>query len=295
MKRKLTAAAIAGAMLLSLVGGVFAQPNFKPAEVGNPQTGDNHRTVTVPATAVEVAPALFDLGTSTDVDGRLVQGYMFIHYRDAFGHKPGHDKGGGKKGNGGGENKCFSFLARDAKWKTVEPWVVNTANASGLAGDFVFGNLTADIAQWEDAADGIVDGVEGADVLGDGSTTLGTLVADTVSPDGNNEVYFADIDSEGAIAVTIVWGFFNGPPFTRELVEWDQVYDDVDFDWSSTGEAGKMDFGNIAQHELGHSVGMGHPDDSCTEETMYRFAAFGETIKRDLNAGDIAGIQKLYK
>lgn len=289
MKKKLFALGLSAFMVLSLVGAAFAQPNFRIAEVGNPQTGDKHGIVVVPENAVQVAPALFDLGTSTDVDGRLVQGYMFIHYRDEFSHKPGHDKGGkgGGKGGGGGE-KCFAFLAKDAKWKTLEPWVVNTANASGLASSFVFSNLTADIAQWEDAA-------EGADILGDGSTTSATLVADTVSPDGDNEVYFADIDSEGAIAVTIVWGFFNGPPFARELVEWDLVYDDVDFDWSSTGEAGKMDFGNIAQHELGHAFGMGHPDDSCTEETMYRFAAFGETKKRDLNAGDIAGITKLYK
>ncbi len=98
----------------------------------------------------------------------------------------------------------------------------------------------------------------------------------------------------GAIGVTIVWGIFNGPPFARELVEWDQVYDDTDFDWSSTGEAGKMDFENIATHELGHTVGMGHPDDSCLEETMYRFASEGETNKRTLEAGDSAGVKRLY-
>jgi len=43
------------------------------------------------------------------------------------------------------------------------------------------------------------------------------------------------------------------------------------------------------------AAGLGHPDDSCTEETLYRFAAFGETKKRTLNTGDIAGINELYK
>lgn len=291
MKKKLFALGLSASMLLSLVGGVFAQPPERQIA----KVLDTGVRVSVPGVAVNSSPALdvISLGEAKDVDGRLVQGYMFVHYRDAFGHKPGHDKGGGKKGGGGGE-KCFAFLAKDAKWKTVEPWIVNTTNTRSLAGSFVFSNLTSDIAQWEDAADGSVDGVQGADVLGDGSTTLATLVADTVSPDGNNEVYFADIDSTGAIAVTIIWGFFGGRPSARELVEWDQVYDDVDFDWSSTGEVGKMDFGNIAQHELGHSFGMGHPDDSCTEETMYRFAAFGETKKQTLEAGDIAGVSKLY-
>ena len=116
----------------------------------------------------------------------------------------------------------------------------------------------------------------------------------TISPDGVNEVYFADIDESGVIGVTIVWGIFGGRPSGRMLVEWDQVYDDVSFDWSSAGEAGKMDFENIATHELGHTVGMGHPDSSCIEETMYAYASLGETIKRTLNAGDIAGIQALY-
>ncbi|MEK6868829.1 MAG: matrixin family metalloprotease, partial [Nanoarchaeota archaeon] len=63
---------------------------------------------------------------------------------------------------------------------------------------------------------------------------------------------------------------------------------------NSTGEAGKMDFENIATHELGHSVGMGHPDSTCTEETMYAYADYGETKKRDLNTGDTAGINSLY-
>ena len=125
--------------------------------------------------------------------------------------------------------------------------------------------------------------------------TTDILTAEAVSPDSNNEVFFADVDGAGAIAVTIVWGIFSGPISNRKLVEWDQIYDDVDFDWSSSGEAGKMDFGNIATHEVGHAAGMGHPGDSCTEETMYRFASNGETKKRDLNSGDIAGIKALYK
>ena len=104
---------------------------------------------------------------------------------------------------------------------------------------------------------------------------------------------FADIGG-GAIAVTIVWGIFRGPPNGRELVEWDQIYDDADFNWSATVEAVKMDFEIIAMHELGHSVGMAHPSDSCTEETMYRFADFGETNKRTLELGDITGVKKLY-
>jgi hypothetical protein len=57
-----------------------------------------------------------------------------------------------------------------------------------------------------------------------------------------------------------------------------------------------MDFENIATHELGHSVGLGDLDeDRCSDQTMYGYADYGETNKRDLEAGDIKGISELYK
>jgi len=35
-------------------------------------------------------------------------------------------------------------------------------------------------------------------------------------------------------------------------------------------------------------------NDLCSEQTMYGYAGYGETKKRDLNDGDIAGIKNLY-
>jgi len=228
------------------------------------------------------------LGRATDqATGRVVEGYAIIHYRTA----PAKPAGVG----GGGKTSCFSYLAKGAKWKTVESWIVNPANTRGLAGDFVFTNLTGDISKWEDAADGLVGNGSSVNILGNGSSTDVQLVADTNSPDNQNEVYFADVSQSGAIAVTIVWGIFSGPIANRILVEWDQVYDDFDFDWSASGEAGKMDFENIATHELGHSVGLGDLYESiCSEQTMFGLAATGETKKRTLESGDIKGVDGLY-
>lgn len=237
---------------------------------------------------------VISLGTAIDPQsGQMVEGYAILHPKEAAG-KPDHAVKPDKKPKPDAVSTCYAFLAKGAKWKTVEPWVVNPANLHGLSGDYVFGNLDMDVAKWEDAADGSADGAMGADILGGGFMTELALEADSVSPDGVNEVYFGDIDSPGTIAVTIVWGVFGGPPQNRQLVEWDMVFDEADYAWSSAGEAGKMDFENIATHELGHSAGLGHPEDTCVEETMYRFADFGETYKRDLHAGDIAGIDKLY-
>ena len=280
MKKQILVASSALLAIVALISlFVIAQPGKDSVLATNNKAGN---TVVIPPNAVEVAPDVFSLGTTTNVDGRTVEGYMIIDRKKGFSHKPQHNTG---RGNGGA-TKCFAFLAKGAKWKTIEPWTVNTANNEGLNGSFVFNNLGFDIQKWEDAS--------ATNILGDGNSTTNTLVVDTSSPDGQNEAYFGDVADAGAIAVTIVWGIFFGPPSQRELVEWDQVYDQVDFDWSSTGEAGKMDFENIATHEIGHSVGMGHPPDECTEETMYRFADFGETKKRDLNTGDIAGINDLY-
>lgn len=273
--------------LVLLVGAspVWAGPHFSTANLSTPGT---ERTLVLPAPA-DHSPVI-SLGTGVDPQsGKLVQGYAIIHYKKGFTHKLNHNPG-----NKGAKTSCYSFLSSGAKWKGVETWLVNPLNARGLDGNFVLNNLSANVSKWEDATDGVIDGA-GLDVLGEGATTSAVLVADTVSPDGQNEVYFADVSHAGAIAVTIVWGIFQGPPFARELVEWDQVYDDVDFDWSAAGEAGKMDFENIATHELGHSVGLADLyDQTCSEETMYGYADFGETKKRDLNAGDITGMNKLY-
>ena len=258
------------------------------------KTNPSGKTVVMPAHAVEVAPGVFYLGKALD-KGRAVEGYAIFA-------KPGTTCGNGvcEKGENakkcpadcaGGyptepdTSSCYGFLARGAKWKTIEPYIVNPINTRNLSNTFVTNNLALDITKWEAAANFNILGDEISGVV-DG--------ADTISTDGKNEVYFADIASPGAIGVTIIWGIFGGPPKFRELVEWDHVYDDVDFDWG-IGEAGKMDFENIATHELGHSIGLGDLYTSeCSEVTMYGYASDRETKKRSLESGDIAGIQKLY-
>lgn len=244
----------------------------------------------VPPQSLALPPAadnspVISLGSAVDpATGKKVDGLAIIHRK--YPAKPTGPKVG--------STACYTYLAKGAKWKTVENWIVDTANNVGIGAtnpNTVLDILSNGISKWENAA--------GADILGSGTinaTTSAKLVADTVSPDNQNEVYFADISDPSTIAVTIVWGIFGGPMFGRELVEWDQVYDDVTYDWSaeSAGVGGKMDFDNIATHELGHSVGMGDLYNSCLDETMYGYSANAETKKRDLNAGDITGINALY-
>jgi len=182
-------------------------------------------------------------------------------------------------------------MAKGAKWKSVEDYMVDTTNPYGLTDSFIRSNVAANIAKWEDAADGILDS-NSINIIG--NEVSGTVDgADTVAPDGKNEVMFGVLDP-GTIGVTIVWGIFSGPTFARELVEWDQVFNTY-YPWSESGEAGKMDFNNISTHELGHTFGLGDLYDSgCADQTMYGYADYGQTNKQTLEAGDILGISTLY-
>ena len=161
---------------------------------------------------------------------------------------------------------------------------MDSTNRAGLSDGFVRSVTATSLNTWDEQVAFEIFGSEVAGVV-DG--------LDTVSTDNKNEVMFGDIDDPNAIAVTITWGIFGGPIWGRELVEWDTMFDDADFAWGNA-EPAKMDFQNIATHEYGHAGGMGHPSSTCTEETMYAFAANEETKKRDLNTGDIAGIKALY-
>jgi len=286
-KTFITVLAVAG--LLFTAQAVFAMVERVPAT--NTKSG---QSVIIPGRAVQVAPNVFSLGESIDPErGDVVEGYLIVHPKKGY-EKPSGTPGKGKGGGGGSTtSSCYGFLAKDAKWKSVEPWVVNPTNPYGITDSSILSILGNGIAKWEDATDGVVGNNTGVDILGAGSITSVPLVADTVSMDLQNEVYFDSLDA-GTIGVTIVWGVFNGPPFARELREWDQVYNTF-YQWSDNGSPLAMDFENIATHELGHSVGMGDLyDTACSEETMYGYGTEGETKKSDLNIGDITGINQLY-
>jgi len=239
-------------------------------------------SVAIPAHAVQVAPGVFSLGTSVDSRGRTVEGYVIFH------HRAGHNGGPGGGDTGGGDSQCYALFAKDAGWKNPEPYVLNPSNNDGLSDGFVEGVLADGITEWENHAGD-------PDIFGEGSTTAAPLSADFGAPDNANEVYFASIADENVLAFTLVWGIFGGRPSSRELVEWDMVFDD-DYAWGDTEitPAAVWDLLNVGTHELGHAAGLTHPDGTCTEETMYAFASPEETKKRTLNAGDITGINQLY-
>lgn len=249
--------------------------------LGTTASAFSDKTFSLPSHVKEISPGVYDLGQAK-VQGRLAQGLAFVHYKEKSA-KPSSKPGGGKASG------CYGFLSKDMRWKTTEGYVLDSTNRSGMSEELVSSTFATSLNTWDTQVPFQIFGNRDTSQVADG--------ADTSSPDNKNEVYFAQIQDSNAIAVTIVWGYYSGPTFTREILEYDMIFDDVKFNWGdATLDSTVMDFENIATHELGHAAGL---DDlytaACAQETMYGYGTEGETQKRDLNPGDIEGIRKLYR
>lgn len=208
----------------------------------------------------------------------------FIHYKK--GYAPAKPNKPGKPGSG--DTTCYGFLGKGVYWKSGLPRTlhVNTSSFSGLTSSFVLGAVDKSAKTWDSATS--------KDLYFD-SVSDSTANWDSDLPDYRSELVEAPYQDSGVIAVTNVWGYFGGPPQTREIVDFDILFNDH-FNWGDgASNPSLMDLENIATHEMGHGWGL---DDmystSCSAVTMYGYSTEGETSKRDLEPDDVTGIQTLY-
>ena len=212
---------------------------------------------------------------------------VFIHYK-RHAKPPWAGGPGGPNGDEEEEKGYYELLGKGVKWKALP---IDISIGKGITKSAI----VAAMIEWDEHT----------------STLLYSAISykrdaswDDDAPDGTNELVFGDYPTKGVIAVTVIWGYFNAPPPFREIIEFDIMFD-TDYTWGDAGSTNDdtgfgedlsvMDLQNIATHELGHGLGL---DDlyysAASDETMFGYSSYGETKKRTLYYGDIAGIQDLY-
>src|SRR5205809_3400074 len=110
----------------------------------------------------------------------------------------------------------------------------------------------------------------------------------TNTNDGINLVMFRNASSGSAIATTYWWSS-GSRIIDADIVFWDGGFR---FFAGSTGCSGGFYIEDIAAHEFGHALGLGHS--TSPNATMYPSVSSCNTSNRTLDADDIAGVLALY-
>ncbi len=110
----------------------------------------------------------------------------------------------------------------------------------------------------------------------------------TIDYNGRNEVFFRNASNGAAIAATYVWSFGN-QMLETDIVFWDGGYR---FFTGSSGCEGGFYVEDVATHEFGHALGLGHSP--VAEATMFSGEGYCGTSKRSLELDDRQGIEALY-
>jgi hypothetical protein len=113
----------------------------------------------------------------------------------------------------------------------------------------------------------------------------------TAARDGENAVFFSNVSSGSAIAVTYLW--YNKR--TQVMLEFDMYFFEKAWDFFSRTRGdtclGGFYYQTIATHEFGHAVGIDH--NRCTDSIMYPYASYCGT--NTVTAADLACLTKLYQ
>lgn len=119
-------------------------------------------------------------------------------------------------------------------------------------------------------------------------TLAGESAQTTNSNDGINLVLFRNASSGSAIATTYWWSS-GSRIIDADIVFWDGAYR---FFTGSSGCSSGFYVEDIATHEFGHALGLGHS--ASPAATMYATTSSCNTSTRTLDADDIAGVRALY-
>jgi hypothetical protein len=200
----------------------------------------------------------------------------FIHYK-----KP-KDKGAKPIGPAKPPKQpttCYKLLG--VKWPTLPvKYVINPTNPQNLDHSTVCSAIALSAETWDLST--------GAGLFGEYQKNYDARWG---KQDYCNVMAFGDYEQANVIAVTSIWYTRR----TKQIVEFDILFNTYYVWGDAAGDPSVMDLQNIATHELGHGLGL---DDvyltDCSTVTMYGYSDYGETDKRTLESADVTAIQKLY-
>lgn len=121
-----------------------------------------------------------------------------------------------------------------------------------------------------------------------GFAYAGRSAQTTTGYDATNLVVFRNASNGSAIATAYYWSS-GGRIIDADVVFWDGAFR---FFAGSTGCSGGFYIEDIAAHEFGHALGLGHS--TVSGATMYPSVSSCDTGPRTLNPDDIAGALFIY-
>ena len=110
----------------------------------------------------------------------------------------------------------------------------------------------------------------------------------TNTNDGINLIMFRNASSGSALATTYTW-FSGSRMIDADIVFWDAGFQ---FFTGSSGCSGGFFVEDVATHEFGHALGLGHS--TVATATMYPSISTCSQQSRTLDADDIAAVRSLY-
>jgi hypothetical protein len=170
-----------------------------------------------------------------------------------------------------------AYVLKGVKWPTSSvPYYVNAANLD-------LGSSEAEAAVRAGADTWAVQSSARVALVYAGPTA-GT----TVQNNAKNEVFFRNASNGSAIATT--YSYYSGDRIVdTDIVFWDEAFR---FFAGTSGCSGGMYIEDIAAHEFGHALGLGHS--TVGSATMYASVGYCSQAFRSLDADDIAGIEAIY-
>jgi len=174
---------------------------------------------------------------------------------------------------------CYKLMG--IKWRNLPvSYTINTIKYEGLSPEQLKSTLSTSAETWDSATKKELF----SNSYTTGDVTFGIL-------DGKNAIVFGPYSESNVIAVTSVWYSSR----TKEIVEFDMLFDD-EWAWGdATDDQSLMDLQNIATHEFGHAAGLADLyTESCDFVTMYGISGEGDVEKRTLEQPDITGLRAIY-